>query len=95
MRRVERRRTSSEEEIRVDCHCDETFFAADFEVGFQIKRLFGDVVRFLLGEAYVADVMVDETFAYQRVEVVETAVEGDGGGADCPGGQDDFGSADI
>jgi hypothetical protein len=95
MRRVERRRTSSEEEIRVDCHCDETFFATDFEVGFQIKRLFGDVVGFLLGEAHVADVMVDESFAYQRVEVVETTVEGDGGGADCSGGEDDFGSADV
>lgn len=39
--------------------------------------------------------MVDKTFADQRVEVVETAVEGDGGGADCPSGKDDFGSADI
>jgi hypothetical protein len=27
--------------------------------------------------------------------VVETAVEGDGGGADCAGGEDDFGFADV
>lgn len=27
--------------------------------------------------------------------MVETTVEGDGGGADCASGKDDFGSADI
>lgn len=95
MRRVERRRTSSEEKVRIDRHCDQTFFTADFEVRFQVERLFGDIVGLLLGEAHIADVMVDETFADQGVEVVETAVEGNGGGADCSGGKDDFGSADV
>jgi hypothetical protein len=56
---VERRRTSSEEEIGIDSHRNETLFSTDFEMGLEVERLLGDACDLLFGEPRVADVVVD------------------------------------
>lgn len=74
MRSVERRGTTSEEEIGVDGHRDETLFAADLEMGLEIEWFLGDLAILLLCETNEADVVVDETLADQGIEVLETTV---------------------
>ena len=59
MRSVECRGTTSEEEIGVDGHGDETLFTSDLEMSFEIERLPGDLAVLLLCEANEADIVVD------------------------------------
>lgn len=64
---VERRGTSSEEEVGIDSHRDETLFSTDLEMGLEVERFLGDACVLLFGESRVAHVVVNETLANKRV----------------------------
>lgn len=77
VRSVERRRTSSQEEVGIDSHRDETLFSTDLEMSLEVQRLLGDACVFLFGESRVADVVVNETLANKVVCLLQTTVQGD------------------
>ena len=92
---IESCRTTSEEEIGIDGHRDETLFTSDLEMSFEIERLLGDLTVFLLGETHEADVVVDETLANQRIEVLKTTVQSNRCSTNGPGGENDLGFPNV
>ena len=95
MRSVERRGTTSEEEIGVDGHGDETLFTSDLKMGFEIEWFLGDLAVFLLCEANEADVMVDETLTDQWVKVLKTTVQSDRCSTNCARSENDLGFSNV
>lgn len=77
VRSVERCRTSSEEEIGIDSHRDETLFSTDLEMGLEVEGFLSDASVFLFGESCVADVVVNESLANKVVCLLQTTVQGD------------------